>query len=677
MPTVLEMAVEAEKRGLPINNRVKSFLSEARKRNLIDTPDQNSPTAISPHIPFGNDSGIGRDNTPSQSTPPQATSSFLNTVKEVAPEVIGGTIGSIKAAASRSPVGMVASGLGSVIGDEAKQILQLMGVIKSNEQVPTTVKDEFIRAGNAFLRGAVGEGVGRGLITAGQKILAPFAGKVKPIVKSISGTLSDITKKTGARILPAQISDSSFVNIIQNISESSLTGSGNILASKSVFNKQVGNLISGVIGRVKDVPNKDFAIALRKNLTDTLAALRKPLSDSYDDIGRRAEAIFKEQRRIVEKPILGQTGEPLRDATGKILTKTTLEKTGEKTIIGGAKIRIKGVKATLNELAETIKEIKGFGNTASGAKLATDINKVSDVISYNAAKEIRSTLRELGQSSPLIPKTARQISAAKKLEQSLTDAMSKGLKIFDRESGSNLSKTWELTNKKWRNVTSLFNDQTIEGLAKQAIDNPDKIASSIFIKDNTVNLAKIKKLIHVSELKTGKAIWKPMQQKFMDNLFLQAGKVETGTIPTELPLTFGEKLLDAMFGKSGVGLKTMRVAFGKEATKELELLATTMKLAQEKEAEGIGSMAIKLMQFSAGTGLIAGVVRGRPDLVVAGGSVLIAPGLTAKFLTSKFGLKFLTTGFKIPAGTAQAASFITRFTAKAKNMGLKVSAPPR
>ena len=102
--------------------------------------------------------------------------------------------------------------------------------------------------------------------------------------------------------------------------------------------------------------------------------------------------------------------------------------------------------------------------------------------------------------------------------------------------------------------------------------------------------------------------------------------------------------------------------------------ADTLKLAQQRQSEGLGKMWIQLAQGSAIVSVAAaGAGYIPPETAIGAGAIIFGPVVLSRMLVKPSIAKYLTQGFKIPANSPEAVGIMVRLINGARNIKKEIS----
>ena len=167
--------------------------------------------------------------------------------------------------------------------------------------------------------------------------------------------------------------------------------------------------------------------------------------------------------------------------------------------------------------------------------------------------------------------------------------------------------------------------------------------SGIFQKGGIKGINRVKTAV-------GKEVWEDLQGWYIRDVIERTSK--EGVLQGE---RFLKELFNPARGMSREGVETI---FGKEGTKHIKEMGNALRVAQEAVAKSKagGGMVIQLMQAGAITGLFVG------RMPTGGTALLVGPYALAKIMVNKKASKWLTTGMKLPKGSAQLTAIMGRLS---------------
>ena len=576
MADQISLILEAEKRGLAIPEEKQSLVNEARRRGLIPSL---SMEALTPEQKVTETARIEQEQ---QENIKSAKRAFV----EEAPETIGGIVGGVGGAlVGGVPGAIVGAGAGGAFGEFVSQ---------------TRTEDELDPRGIAIsgARQAAFEAGGRVVIGVAGKVLSPFGKTITPEGQAAKELLDQFTPRNTISVLPAQITESRTLDLMQNVAEKSLIGGGEIAEFKNVTNPKV-------------------------------------LDSMIDDLVSRFGA-------SAEPDVLGEAVEQIVSGnlkTSRLPAQTIYNTISERLASKGDIVSTKSLKDFAGPLLEKAKKLGGISSANSGDDVVKGIMDLPDSIDYATAQDLRSRLIAKADEFLATNKKAPAIGKSKRLA-SLTDgAIERALKTNDRKA----LVEWRKANEIWRDTGEQFNNKFIRGLIKEAATkgNPEIIASKIFKPGGISNIRKIRSAV---DDKT----FQQLKRWHVDSLLKKSVDKEGQLV--------GDSFFNSMFGKAGMGEQTMKEIYTPAEIFALKDSASALKVIQKKQAEGGGGMFIQLAQPAAFIGILTG------NLEPLSVTVLGGPAVLAKIMTHPKGSKWLLSTAKLPPGSPEAFATLAKIS---------------
>ena len=594
---------------------------------------------------------------------------------------VGAVVGGVAGTVTGGPAGGMA---GAVVGEAAQQAVEVGLGLPSAPQTGLQSAQRLIQEGIY--------GFGAEVLRAPGFLVeraAPFAGRMTAEGKDAAKFLSG----KGApepQFLPAEVTDSRVLDVLQNVSEYSLLGGGAIKtfrrnrdefftqladqmidqygsrasadeAGRAVVdaakrNLEVAQIPAKMIYRAisaatapdyVDVPQRMIVkrtdTPIKKSVVDKasvkIAKESSPATDrfvGYDDAGdavyERVPAGAPELRGIQTKTTYQdvQIGERLEHL--KIMTST------QERQVSGAKIDLGSVQEDLAGMSEILKRASGLANREMGTTLLEFINNKPDIVSYPVAQAIRTevrTLRDVLKNSPEA-KNAPAIGKANLIYGKLTEQIRKGL----AEDDPFLAQMWDEANKIEAQGHATFNNRIIRSMVKKADEQgqgkPEAIADAVWRRNNVSVIQKVRAAVDPDD-------WRKMQSVQMQQVFANA-LTKDGRLD-------GVRLEQQLFGPKGLGEQAVEAGFDKPFIAEMKGLINALKVAQQEQAEGTGRMLIQLRQGGVAIALAGGAMFSDDysgELLGSAGLVLLGPAVLGRLMTSPGGAQWLTEGLKTP-----------------------------
>lgn len=577
---------------------------------------------------------------------------------------VGAVVGGMAGTVAGGPAGGMA---GAVVGEAAQQAVEVGLGLPSAPQTGLQSAQRLIQEGIY--------GFGAEVLRAPGFLVeraAPFAGRMTAEGKDAAKFLSG----KGApepQFLPAEVTDSRVLDVLQNISEFSLLGGGAIKTFRrnrdEFFTQLADQMIDQYGSRASaDEAGRAVVDAAKRNLEVAqipakmiYRAISAATAPDYVDVPQRM--IVKRVTGQAEKKGAGATKEQGEGwyaghdtdgfaEAGSVQTKTTYQEvqvgeqlerlkvmtTTQERQVSGAKIDLGSVQEDLAGMSEILKRASGLANREMGTTLLEFINNKPDIVSYPVAQAIRTevrTLRDVLKNSPEA-KNAPAIGKANLIYGKLTEQIRKGL----AEDDPFLAQMWDEANKIEAQGHATFNNRIIRSMVKKADEQgqgkPEAIADAVWRRNNVSVIQKVRAAVDPDD-------WRKMQSVQMQQVFANA-LTKDGRLD-------GVRLEQQLFGPKGLGEQAVEAGFDKPFIAEMKGLINALKVAQQEQAEGTGRMLIQLRQGGVAIALAGGAMFSDDysgELLGSAGLVLLGPAVLGRLMTSPGGAQWLTEGLKTP-----------------------------
>lgn len=467
------------------------------------------------------------------------------------------------------------------------------GSLVSEVRDPT--EDPLKTAGVTAAAGALGEGAGRALIGAGEKVLAPFKEK---LVEGAKNAVDAITKRGGI-VTPGKASESRIIDTAEGISEASILGGGRIKGAA------------------------DEAVDIARNIAD----------DFVEGFSRQAT---REDTSLLVQDAIQDGALAFKEAGGKLYAKVD-------SLAAGATVNISKVKETARGILAQSE--KGLGSP-DVRRIVKSIEGKGDVVSFSDAQALRSDLLGVSRLKEKGLVAGKGESAAKRLANKVNGSMN----VAARDLTPDALNAWRNANRFWKSGSKVFGDRVIKSLA---IRSPDGLFESAFKHNNPATIRKIKGVV------SNKEAWTEIRGQFVRDAFEKSSN--------ELGELSGKRLLKYLKKWENGG--SLKEVLSVEQAKNIKQIARTLQIVESSASnEKIGSIAIQLLQVGA-----AGALFEYNERSASGGAqaaaIIFGPAVMARALTNKSFSKWLTIGFKAPAGSKQATMAASRVSAILLNEG--------
>lgn len=601
---------------------------------------------------------------------------------------VGATVGSLAGAGAGlaitggNPIGAVVGGVaGTALGEVAQQGYELL---KDPGAAPRTLGESAARIAEQEAYQLATEGLGRlgGKLIAGRRLASGIPESITPNERQAMTYMMQRGHSPG--YLPAEVTESRGLDILQNIAEYSLFGGGAIKKfrekrDREVFTELAHGLIDDLgpkmtadeVGRAvtqsvqRGLEMEKIPIAMEYNMIERMAApdyvhvptrmqvqrTTEPVTKTAIDTmtvkkveGKGADDMPPLQRmkvRVTEQVL--QVGEQLQRL--KVMTDSSEFQ------VSGARINLTPLKEELSGALRVAQEAGGLEDKAMGSTMLKFLAEKPDVVSYPVAKQIRTELRTLRDGLANNPETknAPAIGLADKAYASMTKRIEDGLHEYDPF----LAERWKDVNFREAARHATFNNDLVRALVRHAdvagSGKPEAIVDQVFQHNNISTIQNLKNAVDA-----------PTWNKMLSWHWRDVYEHSAGDAAS---------MREGFFGaKSGLGEKEMVQAYGPERVQQYKQLLNAMESAQKTAQDKTGTIFIQLkqpgavMQLSGAALAGLGLIQDEVDVTqtVAGLAIVMAPAVLARLMTNPTAAKWLIDGMKIPAGTKEAAALASR-----------------
>lgn len=339
-----------------------------------------------------------------------------------------------------------------------------------------------------------------------------------------------------------------------------------------------------------------------------------------------------------EVGIIFQNAKAAKDAVYKRLAGMKYSRVDK--MAGGASVSLSPIKNEAATIMETASKRRGIGGSDAKDALLKKVLELDDSVTFKEAQAIRAGL--LDEISSMSAKADIGKGMARKFVSLIDNSMETSAKKLSPEA----YKSWRDANQFYREYKGLFGNDFMHSLDKIAQNAPEKVVDKVFQKGAITQIRNVKSIVSGKTFNDLKAAYlrKIMQESLDDG----------GTI-------IGEK----MGGKlKGMGDSTLKEIFTVDELQRIRNVAT-LGTQMQKKIGGGGGMLVQLMQASGLVGVATGLATGNTDLAGSGAAVLFGPYALSKMLTNPVTARYLTRGFRTPAGTKEAATITAKLLAEA------------
>ena len=627
-----QILLELQKRNVDVNSLMSSsdsILQELKSRGLEETQDGNFlPTVDQQRKDQGAYGRIVDDmEIPEANVRSQAVEDYITSPEfgRLALEITGGVAGAVfapaiapavlvgraammvrpalQAAATR----MAGAGIGEVAGASVSQTFDPSFNSKDDfKQIAKDISTDLLRAGATGVAGeGAGQLIGKGitkLVGRNKKLLDGAEDAVKTIEeqktkilanpKSYSQEVKDAVKV--GQLTPALLQKGQTIDILENVSESSLFGGGALRYAKEGANTVAQSGLDDFL-KVYKIKAGDGALGqlFQKTLTKDVQAFKSIANTKY---------------KAVDDAL----------STNNFANNFQVDLTDLKTFA-----------------AEEIKNLGLKGQSSNLKTFLTDILNEPNYTTFKRANILRGDFLE--QSRAFTTETLGQkkgrLSAI--ASQQITDAMD------NAAVPNNVKGLLKDANKHYREGAEVFNDT----LFKKIIDNdPDLVYKSIVAAGDRPTLVKAtfdildKRIKDVGERTLLK---NKIRGEFLDDLMTRSQRSND---------QFGVELdAEKLFKNFAKKEDTFRAMFSKTEIENFKKFQNALKFAQGRKSKtgGLpGAMMIQMKQSGALIQIASAASAYGTGMTGVSAGILIAPAIIAKAFTSPRIIKALTLGIR-------------------------------
>ncbi len=450
------------------------------------------------------------------------------------------------------------------------------------------------------------------------------------------------------RILPAQLSDSQRVDLIQGIGEGALIGSDPIQIYKGKGLRAAGKLVDDlpktlVKGASKSLDETGLllfdAIEGPKGVRAAFRSTERELYAALDEVvGSRP--VRKTVTDTVPSRILSETGEPLT----KDVTRTVMREEG------GARPVLQQVKAKGREILARADKAGRIGFTETSlADVDRLVNNVDDVVNFSTAHDIRSGMLDAIRKAE--SKLAPDPKAAAALKQ-LLPLMDQSMQTAARGLSPKALAMWRTADRYHKHGMKTFYNKLLNQLVHKLPDNPELVGKMIFKKGGVNNIQRVKEVASPKLFQEIKAAW-------IESI------IKTKADPTDVMgggQAIGTRVLEQF---NSLGQKTLDTAFTAAEQKIVRDNARILAFVQAQTGKHAG--ALRFVQGSALVTLAAAPFipdqygTAKASTVATAAGILLGPAVLARALTRPWFQNALLTGIKSPPLSQQAIANTARF----------------
>jgi hypothetical protein len=504
--------------------------------------------------------------------------------------------------------------------------------------------DAFTEAAKVGGREAIFEKGPRMVLGAGRKLLAPATQTLIPEAKRLAG----LVKEEFQPVLTAAEQTRGWVNdIMQTFVKKGLTSG----KSWQTFVEKRGNIIKNL---ADDYVNSFGGVTGREevgtSVVDKYLSNKKAISKSFGELyDKLTPQLEKTQKKIVTEMAPSQSG--ILDASGKPLM-TKIQKEVEENI--GAKIDLRPLKQFAKSRLKSLEAAGKMDSELSGKKVLNDILTQDDFVNYSNAKELRTTLREMGESFDISGKKGRVIGLSQQLEKMTDRQIGEGLQKFNPE----IANQWRGINAAYKASMEKYDSEIIRSLIKKGLpesmggsNKPELVAKALMAQNN---MSQIKAFVKMAG-GIDSPVVKNVKSSFADQLVKNATQAtEQGSVLQ------GSKFINSL---NRYGDETLDILFKPEQKKMLYDVGNLAKISQETYGNQAGNILIPMLQTGALTGVGLGLAYQKFGTATVSAVILAMPNVLEKAITNKSLVNYFTRARQFSPNTPAYSALMTKISA--------------
>jgi len=476
-------------------------------------------------------------------------------------------------------------------------------------------EDPMQRAKETMAFSAGGEGVG-GILARGLNRLIRGGTNLEPGAEEAIEQMG----KRGAQITPGQYTTNPIADVLQNISESSLTGFKKFQTLQEAQQAAAMLDIDEYVAQfLKGRGSEEVGGGIQAAVVAS-AKMRRELGSTV--FGWVDELIKRDQEFAALAPAARQAAE----SPGVDLQSALQLAAKELKLSGGRN--------------EQITKVAGWITKAS---------EEGQHISFADAQRLRSDLLGVGRTGDEIIQGQAQ-GVAKRLAKSIDGSMMD----YAGKLGPDVEELYRFANKFWKETAETFGDRFIKALLKA---EPEQVLKKVSRREMPGTIRKVRKTV-VDPLLRGpakveaEAVWREVQGHTMLRIARDAqdAAMQTqGKRALKIIDKYGEDTLDELFLNPG-------------EMSTFKKLLRTLEITQAPAGKGLpGGVFVQLGQ----AGAIIGMMTGHIGAEAAG--FVVAPEIIKHVLTNKAFSRWVTIGSKSPPGSKAALRAYVRMQAIVAN----------
>lgn len=574
---------------------------------------------------------------------------------------VGGVGGAIGGGAVGGPAGaVIGGGLGAGFGESMEQIIRRSLGLEAPETPLAAAKE----IGKEALIGAGAEFGGQVALRFAGKAIAPFKKSVSSEAEKVIKFFGEKTRRSGllqrqvSPLFPAQATDitersgaAGILDFFHNIADNSIIGSS---AMRRIAKQNVDVVAETTDDLIRSFSRQSLTpeqmgVTLNAVLKGNLKVEREASDVLYNTINEMVKGLSV-SKKVEILPKLAHLGR-----------KFGTEKVG---IVNIGKIKSTEFIKNLQKLSD---ELSKFGSAEQGFDTIANVLRVNDNISFEAAKNFRTSLLNIAKNRTIEGKTDPAVGLARNLAGQVDNAISSALKTHSPKA----LKLWRKANRAYRATNEQYDNRLIREIFDMAnrskAGNPEDIIPHVFKPGAITNIKRIKRAVDpetwgkVKNLYTRNLLKKSSIAS--EDLVSAGGAARTTVAAADVKggtfMLQGSQLKEAL---EGMGKDILNTIYTPKELVTLKAVASAMDLSQKTVGHGLGRMFIQLSQAGAIIGVLSGKAAG------LGVPLIVGPGLLSRVFTNPVTAKWLIQGYKLPANSPKLVSIMARLGASITEM---------
>lgn len=489
-----------------------------------------------------------------------------------------------------------------------------------------TVKEDLFREGAYQLGGEAITGIAGKVIAPFRKTITPESQEALDVVnKHLPPAKNRFLRMLGFKqvgLLPAEFTESKTLDVMQNVTEGSLIGGNKLQAIKELDRPQIiSSIMDDMVGQFKHRLNQDELSGAVADVIEGKVNMNRAVSTLlYNNVS------------------------------------ALLEEASKRGVFSNRKIiNINGIQRYLSNTTrvKALRELQlGIEKTKTGESVIDTIFELPNNITYEAAKELRTSLRIMAESAEGSAAKQRAFGTLKQIENLLDSEIENSLrnKVGNIMTSSgfeiNPATIWRKANEVYKGQSGKYNDEFIKSILKTPDFRPDMLVDRVFRSYETAQLTK---------QKVGPKTFDLMGQAWVGRQMKKSLQGGTDVIS-------GDALYNNIFGKGSPfgafkpkDIKSQLInIFGSKKVSLMERSIKALQIMQKRQGAGVGKVAISLSQPGALFALAVGSDKVLPTVILGG------PAFLGHLLTSPVFNKWLQSTAKLPIQSSAFAANMIR-----------------